>query len=328
MNLSDPKIGKALLTLIYVITFLVVAYVSVSLFVQARNSSDLGHETAMYDGGHVSSSMYYQLPDIPDSLTFCGERVPLEDFDVREALESELLKIMYWHSSTIIYLKRSGRYFPPMRKILRANGVPEDFLYLCVCESGMDNAVSPAKAVGFWQLLESTGKEGGLEVTSEVDERYDFEKSTVVACKYLKQAYAKFGSWTLAAAAYNCGQNGMQKVVNTQQQDNYYDLRHNSETARYVFRILAFKILLSNPAKYGFVLGKRDLYPEIETRTIEVDTAITDMYAFARSQAVNYKMLKQLNPWLRDTKLTNKSGKTYYIKVLKDGQKTRTGLYK
>ncbi len=327
MNFSNPKIGKALLTLVYLITFVVVAFVSVSLFVQARSISDAAAETAM-GGTPASDPGYYQLPDIPDTLTFCGEPVPLEDFDVRESLESELLKIMYWHSSTIIYLKRAGRYFPPMRKLLRANGVPEDFLYLCVCESGMDNAVSPAKAVGFWQLLESTGREGGLEVNSEVDERYDFEKSTVVACKYLKQAYAKFGSWTLAAAAYNCGQNGMQKVVNQQGQNSYYDLRHNQETARYVYRILAFKILMQSPEKFGFMLHKRDLYPEIDTRTIQVDTAITDMYAFAKSQALNYKMLKQLNPWLRDTKLTNKSGKTYNIKVLRDGERTRAGLYK
>ncbi len=325
MNFSNPKIGKALLTLVYVITFLVVAFVSVSLFVQASSSAAPYQD----DGATlVSPPPYYQLPDIPETLTFCGERVPLEDFDVRESLESELLRIMYWHSSTIIYLKRAGRYFPPMRKILAENGVPEDFLYLCVCESGMDNAVSPAKAVGFWQLLESTAKEGGLEVNSEVDERYNFEKSTTVACKYLKQAYAKFGSWTLAAAAYNCGQSGMQRVVSQQGQDSYYDLRHNQETARYVYRILAFKILMSNPAKFGFALGKRDLYPEIEARTIQVDTSITDLYTFAREQATNYKMLKLLNPWLRDTKLTNKTGKTYNIKVLKDGQQTRESVYK
>ncbi len=321
MSNKNPKIGKALLTLVYVATFIAMAYVSISLFVQARSGDDLEADVLPSAAGPLDNV----APCLPDSLSFCGERVPLECFDVRESLESELIKIMYWHSSTILYLKRANRYFPTLRRILRENGVPEDFLYLCVCESGMDNVVSPAKAVGFWQILESTGKEGGLEINAEVDERYHYEKSTVVACRYLKQAYVKFGSWTLAAAAYNCGQNGMQKVLNAQGEESYYDLRHNPETGRYIYRILAFKILMQNPAAYGFVLCPEDLYPEIPTRLVAVDSSITDMYGFARTQCQNYKMLKLLNPWLRDTKLTNRTGKTYYIKVLADS--TRENLY-
>lgn len=324
MSINNPKISKALLALVYVVTFAVIAFVSISLFVQARGIDD----REIMAGREPLATNDNMVPYIPDSLTFCGERVPLEDFDVREALESEMIKIMYWHSSTILYLKRAHRYFPTLSRLLAENQMPQDFLYLCVCESGMDNVVSPAKAVGFWQILESTGREGGLEINAEVDERYDFEKSTVVACKYLRQAYQKFGSWALAAAAYNCGQNGMQKVASAQGISDYYDLRHNPETGRYVYRILAYKIIMTNPERYGFSLCPEDLYPEIPTRTIQVDSAITDMYAFARSQCVNYKMLKMLNPWLRDNKLTNRYRKTYNIKVLKDGEATRRNLYR
>lgn len=323
MSNKNPKIGKALLALVYIITFIAIAYVSITLFVQASS----GEGMVSADSQKRPASPYDNIaPYMPDTLSFCGERVPLEYFDVRESLESELIKIMYWHSSTILYLKRANRYFPALRSLLRQNGVPEDFLYLCVCESGMDNVVSPAKAVGFWQILESTGKEGGLEINTEVDERYNYEKSTAVACRYLKQAYERFGSWTLAAASYNCGQNGLQKVLDAQGENSYYDLRLNPETGRYIYRILAFKILMRSPETYGFALCPEDLYPELDTRMVAVDSSITDMYAFGRSQCGNYKILKLLNPWLRDTKLTNRTGKTYYIRVLKDG--ARQNLYR
>ena len=314
MDFKNPKLEKALLILVYALTFLVVAYVAVSLFVQATDNGAEAVDSAYKAEMRENYGNY--LPELPDSLTFCGEKVPLEDFDVREALDAEIIKVMYWHSQMFIYLKRANRYFPTLRRTLAENNMPEDFLYLCVAESGMDHVVSPAKAVGFWQILESTGKDGGLEINSEVDERYNIEKSTKVACKYLRQGYNKFGSWTMAAAAYNCGQAGLQKLVDNQGVNSYYDLRNYTETGRYVFRILALKLVMQNPEKYGFVYKEKDLYPELKTRTIEVDTAINDLYEFGRQQCVNYKMLKMLNPWLRDTKLTNKHGKKYQIKVL------------
>lgn len=321
MNIKNPKLEKALLILVYALTFLVVAYVSVSLFVQASGSGSESVDSAY--SAEMRDNYNNYLPQIPDTLTFCGERVPLENFDVREALDAELIKVMYWHSQMFIYLKRANRYFPTLRRILAENNMPSDFIYLCVAESGMDHVVSPAKAVGFWQILESTGKDGGLEINSEVDERYNIEKSTKVACKYLRQGYNKFGSWTMAAAAYNCGQAGLQKLVDNQGVNSYYDLRNYTETGRYVFRILALKLVMQNPEQYGFVYKEKDLYPEIKTRTIEVDTTINDLCAFGKEVTGTYKMLKILNPWLRDTKLSNKHGKKYQIKVLDESERKK-----
>ena len=314
MKNSNHSFGKALLFGVYVLTFAAATLAALKLFVHAaEDDTDSTYKAEMKE------NFTNYLPVIPEKLDFCGERVPLEYFDVRESLERELIKVMYWHSETFLYLKRMKRFFPVISKILKNNNIPQDFFYLCVAESGMENVVSPAKAVGFWQLLESTGKENGLEINSEVDERYDLEKSTEAACRFLRQAFPKFGNWTMVAAAYNCGQNGAQKLVRNQGEKSYYDLRHNPETGRYVYRILAYKLLLSRPEDYGFVFREKDLYPVIETETVEVDTAITNLYAFAKQVAGNYKMLKLLNPWLRDTKLSNRDGKVYKIKVLKEG---------
>lgn len=321
MNMQNSKMERILLVLAYIVTFLVLAYVSVSLFVQAT------HDTTDSDyRAEMTQKFNNYLPQLPEELSFCGERVPLENFDVREALEAEMIKVMYMHSSTFLYIKRSNRYFPILRKILHANKIHDDFLYLCVTESGLDHLVSPAKAVGFWQILETTGKENGLEISAEVDERYNIEKATEVACKYFHQAYAKFGNWTLAAASYNCGQAGMQRVVSAQGNNSYYNLRLNTETGRYIYRILAYKVIMSAPEKYGFIYREKDLYPTLHTETLSVDTTLTDLYAFGRDYAGTYKMLKMLNPWLRDTKLTNKDGKIYSIKVLKEGE--RANVYK
>ncbi|MBR4679317.1 MAG: lytic transglycosylase domain-containing protein [Bacteroidales bacterium] len=319
MFFSNNKTGEKILFAAYLLTFFVAAFAAVKLFVQAaEDSSDTTYKADMKD------NFTNYLPVLPDKLDFCGERVPLEYFDVRESLERELIKTMYWHSETFLYLKRANRYFPVMKKILKENGVPEDFIYLCVTESGMSNVVSPAKAVGFWQLLEATGKENGLEITSEVDERYDVEKSTVAACKYLKQAYVKFGNWTMVAAAYNCGQAGAQRLIKNQGETSYYDLKHNTETGRYVYRILAYKLLLSHPEDYGFVFREKDLYPVLKTETIEIDSTINDLYSFGKQVTGTYKMLKLLNPWLRDTKLTNTKGTVYKITVLKEGARENT----
>ncbi|MCR5455603.1 MAG: lytic transglycosylase domain-containing protein [Bacteroidales bacterium] len=324
MNFKNPKLERALLILVYILTLLVVAYVSVSLFVQAACNGAESVDSSYSAKMRENYGNY--LPPLPDTLSFCGEQVPLENFDVREALDAEVVKVMYWHSQMFLLLKRANRYFPTLRRILAENNMHEDFIYLCVAESGMDHVVSPAKAVGFWQLLEATGKECGLEINSEVDERYNIEKSTKVACKYLRQGYDKFGSWTLSAAAYNCGQSGLQKLIDRQGVTSYYDLRNYTETGRYVFRILALKLVMQNPEKYGFVYKEKDLYPEIKTRTIEVDSSISNLYEFGKQVTVNYKMLKILNPWLRDNKLTNKDGKTYQIKVL--DQTIRENTYK
>lgn len=253
--------------------------------------------------------------NVPANLTFAGEAVPMDLQDIHERMDRELLVNTYWHSQSLLNLKRANRWFPVIEPILEKNGIPEDFKYLAVIESGLDNVVSPAGATGFWQLLEVTAKQYGLEVNDEVDERYHVEKSTQAACEYLKKAYAKFGSWTLAAASYNMGITGIQRQMDRQQESNYYDLLLNSETERYVFRILAAKEIIQNPAQYGFHFRPGDLYPPYETVEVKVSTPVENFATFAREHRINYKILKILNPWLRDAFLTNSLLKEYSIKL-------------
>ncbi|MBN1413914.1 MAG: transglycosylase SLT domain-containing protein [Bacteroidales bacterium] len=252
---------------------------------------------------------------IPDELIFAGERVPLENFDTRESLDRELLVNAYWHSRTLLVLKKSRRYFSTIEPILKEYGIPEDFKYIPMAESGFDFTVSPAGACGIWQLLENTAKEYGLEVNHEVDERYHLEKSTEAACKFFLASYKQYNNWTLAAASYNVGRKGIQYQIDRQQVSNYYDLLLNDETARYVFRILAFKLISQNPQEFGFQLKKDDYYPPIPLYDVKVDTSISNIAQFAVCFSINYKILKIFNPWLRENFLTNKAGKTYIIKI-------------
>jgi hypothetical protein len=216
--------------------------------------------------------------------------------------------------------KRASRWFPVIEPILAEEGVPDDFKYLSVAESGLSNVVSPAKAVGYWQFLQGTAQQYGLEVREGVDERYNIELSTRAACKFLKQGKEKYGSWTMAAAAYNYGQGNLDGQIKRQKEDNYYDLLLNEETARYVFRVSAYKEILSNPGKYGFHFRPGDLYAPYKTITVEVDSTINDIPAFARKNGINYKNLKILNPWLRDNLLSNTKGKVYSIKLPAQGE--------
>ena len=225
---------------------------------------------------------------------------------------------MYWQSNTLFYFKRANKYFPIIEPILEKNNIPNDFKYLAIIESGLENVVSPAGATGFWQFMKGTAKDRGMEVNSEVDERYNLEISTQAACDYLQDAYDKFGSWTMAAASYNVGMNGLQKRATEQNSNNYYDLYLPMETSRYVFRLLAIKEIFENKSKYGFVLRNQDLYKKIETETVSLSAKNVDLFAYSDSLGINYKILKQFNPWLRDKKLTNKSGKTYTIIIPKE----------
>ncbi len=259
---------------------------------------------------------------IPEDLSFAGEEVPLDYFDVRESLDQELLVNTYWQSQTVLFIKRANKYFPEIEKILRENNIPDDFKYLVLAESELKNAVSPSGAVGMWQLLKGTASDYGLEVNKEVDERYHFEKSTEVACKYFKKAYDLFGSWTMTAASYNVGRRGLIREVNRQKENDYYNLLLNSETGRYVYRIMAIKLILENPKEYGFHVRKEDMYYPAPTYEVKVDTSITDFADFAHKFGINYKVLKYFNPWLRDSFLTNKSRKTYYISIPKEGYRS------
>lgn len=252
---------------------------------------------------------------IPTYMEFAGEAVPLDDWDVRERLDRELLVNTYWHSNTIRLLKLANRYFPTIERILRENGVPEDFKYVALVESGLLNVGSPAGAKGYWQFLKSTGQEYGLIINSEVDERYHIEKSTRAAAKYIKKGQTKFGSYTMSAASFNMGMNGLRKQTVRQKSDSYYDLMLNDETSRYVFRILAFKEIFKNPSAYGFNIPSSELYPPYNYYEVDVNGAIPSMADFASKYGLSYKTLKVLNPWLRDNKLTNSSKKTYKVKI-------------
>lgn len=256
--------------------------------------------------------------EMPEKLSFAGEEVPLSYYDVRESMDREILVNTYWQSQTLLFIKRANKDFPVIEEILKKHQIPDDFKYLVLIESELRNVVSPSGAVGVWQLLKGTARDYGLEVNKEVDERYHLEKSTEAACRFIKDAYELFGSWTMAAASYNVGRNGLLKQVKRQNQDNYYDLLLNEETARYVYRMLAVKLILENPTKYGFHVREKDLYYAIPTYEVEVDSAVANFADFAEKHGINYKILKYFNPWLRDSFLTNKSRKKYYIRIPKE----------
>ena len=263
---------------------------------------------------HEGSAMYF-----PSEVDFAGEKAPLQISDVRERLDRELLINSNLDATTALIIKRANRVFPIIEPILAKYGVPDDFKYLAVIESGLVNAVSSAGARGVWQFMPETAKEKGMEVNDVVDERYHLEKSTEAACRYLLVAKEKFGSWTLAAASYNGGMNGINKRIEEQKVNNYYDLALTEETSRYVFRILALKEIMRQPAKYGFSIYSSDLYTRIPTKKVPVDSSITDLTGFAISQGINYKILKIHNPWLRDKKLVNPTKKRYEIEIPLEG---------
>ena len=269
--------------------------------------------------GVVSDKSKYSPVGYNLKMDFSGEEAPTFMADVQERLDKEMITNINYHTNTTLVIKRANKVFPIIEPILAKYGVPDDFKYLAVIESSLVNAVSPAGARGVWQFMPATAKEKGMEVSDEVDERYHLEKSTEAACRYLLVAKEKFGSWTLAAASYNGGMNGISKKMEEQQVDNYYDLLLTEETSRYVFRILALKEIMSKSDKYGFSIPKEALYYTIPTKKIVVDSSITDLAKFAKTQGVNYKILKIHNPWLRDKKLTVTSGKKYEIEIPTSG---------
>jgi hypothetical protein len=262
------------------------------------------------DPGYRISSI-----SIPEDLNFAGEPVPQDDPEVMERIDREFLVNTYWQSNALLLMKRANKYFPVIEPILAKNGIPEDFKYLAVAESGLQNVVSPAGARGFWQIMKPTGKEYGLEINDNVDERYHLEKATQVACDYLNKYKEKYGSWTLAAAAYNAGTGTIDRYMDIQKADGYYDLLLGEETGRYVFRIMAIKEILTDPEKYGFRIGEQDFYQNVPTFQVEVDTAVSSFADFARNYGISYKILKLHNPWLREPHLNNASGKTYQISI-------------
>jgi hypothetical protein len=299
-----------------IITLLSIILIS-GVLINAKQQADDSSQVEQQLLSKKSTSELYEIKalKIPSNLNFAGERVPTEKNDIKERMDRELLVNTYWQSNGLLMFKRANKYFPIIESILEANGIPDDFKYLAVIESGLQNVTSPANAKGIWQIMKATGKENGLEINDNVDERYHIEKATQVACDYLKKAKNRLGTWTLAAAAYNGGNYGMAKRLETQKVDNYYDLLLGQETSRYVLRIVAVKEIMSNSEKYGFVYNDDDLYTMNPTNIVEVDSVITNIALFAQKFGTNYKELKIHNPWLRENKLNNASGKNYKIKL-------------
>ena len=254
-------------------------------------------------------------PSIPDSLTFAGEKVPLNIYFVREGLDRELVSNMYYQSNTLFNIKRAARYFPVIERILKEEGVPQDFKYLCVIESGLQCVTSPAGAQGWWQFMKATGQKYGLEINDDVDMRNHLEQSTRAACRYLKDLRARFGNWTAAAAAYNCGENGLERRFANQHQDSYYNLYLNRETSRYVYRILTLKLIMQHPQNYGYYVRRCDTYPQLPYTEVKLEGQNVDIVQFAIDNGTSYKMLRDLNPWIVTDTFKNKAGKSYTVKI-------------
>ncbi|MBQ8502055.1 MAG: lytic transglycosylase domain-containing protein [Bacteroides sp.] len=273
---------------------------------------------------HKSEVPYCVNPlTIPEKASFAGQDIELKRYDHRERMDRELMSFTYMHSTTLLTIKRANRYFPIIEPILKAEGVPDDFKYLAVIESNLNPlAKSPAGAVGLWQFMQSTGREYGLEVNKYIDERYHVEKETRAACKYLKAAFEKYGDWLSVAASYNAGQARITTQLARQQVEKATDLWLVEETSRYMFRLLAAKAILSNPQQYGFLLKREHLYPIIAYTEETVTTGISNLTQYARKKGITYAQLKDANPWIRDTLLMNRSGRTYILKI-----PTQKGMY-
>jgi membrane-bound lytic murein transglycosylase D len=272
----------------------------------------------------VEVSRTFNTPvELPASVEFAGEKISLENFDVRESLDRELLVNSYFHSQTILYLKKSRRYFHLIEPILKKNNIPDDFKYLSLAESGFQERItSPAGATGLWQLMKKAAIENGLEVNNEIDERYNMEKSTEAACRYLNHSYHQYGSWIIVAASYNAGISGIKRQTELQDSKNYFDLLLNDETSRYVYRILALKLILENPEKYGFKVTEEEKYPILKCKEITLSGSVLNLAVYAHQHSINYKILKYFNPWLRQSSLKNPAKKSYLLKIPEPGTRT------
>lgn len=268
------------------------------------------------DSKQVEKELRFESAELPTKVSFAGEPMPLERFDVLEALDRELLSNAYFHSQTIRYIKLAPRYLSIIEPILKEEGIHDDFKYLALAESGFNpRAISPARAAGLWQLMKGTAQDYGLEIDAEVDERYHIEKATRVACKYLKDSYKKLGNWTLVAASYNRGVAGVKRQMVKQDQEDYYDLLITTETARYVYRIVALKLILENPEKYNFYISEDEKYPIIPTKKVEIKGSVASFSDYSKRYGISYKVLKDFNPWLRDNKLTYSGKRRYWVKI-------------
>lgn len=315
--IKNPRVGTFFFCALSIIFF--------CLFINASTSNKYSYLPFLKIGttvdktyGSAIESLGTQVYPVklPTKLDFGGEEVPLIDIEVRERLDRELLVNTFWQSNTVLALKRANRWFPLIEERLKANGVPDDFKYLALIESNLSDVVSPAGAAGFWQFLKATGSSYGLLINEEVDERYNVEKATDAACRYLISAKNSLGTWTAAAASYNMGVAGFQKQQGRQAQESYYDMSLNAETNRYVFRILALKLIHQNPKDFGYNFTEDDYYAPFKYKEESLEGSVSSFGAYAQARGITYKELKMLNPWLRDNKLSNVERRSYMVKIL------------
>lgn len=298
----------------------VIALALVGIFLSSTNSTvkflpfnwgaSGANDNALLGPGHA--------PKLPMKMDFAGENIPLNDREVRERLDREILINTYRHASTLLLIKKANQWMPIIDRILKEEEVPTDFKYLCMAESDLSYVVSPSGAAGFWQFMKPTATGYGMEVSDQIDQRYDVEIATRAACKYLKSAYEKFGSWTMAAASYNMGMSGLAKSSENQGSSNYYDLLLNTETSRYVLRIAAIKLIVEQPKQFGFFIEKDDLYEPYKFQIEEVSGSIPSWVSYAKSKGISYKTLRIQNQWIRDAALSNPTGKKYLVKIPMD----------
>ncbi|MEC8834910.1 MAG: lytic transglycosylase domain-containing protein [Bacteroidota bacterium] len=331
------KLAKHILSVVVflfvALSFIFLAERGMSATDKAQTSMDRVHpvnDENHFVGGPLVIALPQEVwpPNVSSEVYFCQERMPLEFTDIHERFDQELLRNTYWHSSTLLNMKRLGKYFDAISAMFDRYNIPPDVRYLAIAESNLSNVVSPAGAAGYWQFMKATGSSYGLEISSEVDERYHFEKATEAACLFLRDLHRQITHdfpntktpWTLAAAAYNMGYPALKSAMTQQRVDNYYDLHLNQETARYVFRITAFKVILEHPEDFGYSLSQNDLYAMEETYTVSVDTTLRDLTDFALSQGTTLKELKRLNPWLRSNTLTASPLKPYVITLSSEPQ--------
>lgn len=322
VNIYSHPISKSLhkyhIPILYFFTLCILATVIYLIYSTETTTQEIviineqsGEKTTVSIPEHTGVKLF----ELPEKLNFAGEEVPMDQSDILERMEREIYVNAYWYSNTILMMKRAGRFMPTIEPILKKHGIPDDFKYVALVESGLMNVVSPAGARGFWQFMDNTAKELNLEISNDVDERYHLEKSTEAACLYLKKAYAKFGNWTSVAASYNMGMSGLARRKNEQQVSDYYDLLLNEETSRYLFRILAFKTIFEDPKSFGYDIHPKNFYAMPLLQDFKVDNNIEDLAVWAKRKNSNYKNLKLYNPWLRTNKLNPKKGKTYIIKL-------------
>lgn len=319
---GGKKTGTVVMALM---TFLIVVQLIAIILMSSRGCTRSEEGDSTDPKARNGKYTHVISPEVPASLEFCGEKIDLDRIDMAERLDRELTTTVYNHGQTSIIIKRANRYFPMLSKLLKANKVPEDMLYLAVAESSLNfNSVSAANAVGIWQFMPATGKEYGLEINDEVDERYDPEKETIAACKFLKKAYSEYRNWSTVCASYNAGMGKISKELSEQQAGNSFDLKLVSETSRYVFRIMAYKIFFADPKKYGYRITSDQLYQPIECDEVEVSTGVESWPSWAKSHGVTYAQLRDANPWIRKTMLTNAEGKVYRVKVPKKESLSRS----